>query len=299
MEENILYNEIGDMIMALPYENYNKFVNRIPIYKEMKEEFRISDIYCGNIRNSRIAISSFIFIMNISNDDEVIQLQKDELTNMLKLVDGLCIVLTNKEISICKILCHKYDIKRQVFPFLYNKEQLVLLYSLKNILGKIYNGIYYYKNNVFYLYDNKLYCWNFTNNMIHKVSKSLKIKGSHLNFIHYVIISNKLYVKLSYIHNILVFREIVCDGDNYKLKYIGYPEMDMVYERIKENKYDIKCISKYIGDGISEYNGMVKMAYGDDIISKKYKEYSRISKINNGRHVIVGNSQFLEIYYIL
>ncbi|SNW62424.1 Hypothetical protein ORPV_520 [Orpheovirus IHUMI-LCC2] len=190
-----IYNIINDkeeVIINLLESDYNILWERIPIFRLTDIQSRISDIYCGNKEFTHLGILLLLNVIKIMQCN----ISKEDVYYMLKLVDGLCVELHEKERRKIKRLAYKYDLQ-DACPSLFYKVELMRIPKIRlNRMANLrfYNmvsHIYYYKHKIFYVYDgNSIYYFDINEDKDYKLVEYNEI----VTFVRYYIINNKLYL---------------------------------------------------------------------------------------------------------
>ncbi|SNW62536.1 Hypothetical protein ORPV_632 [Orpheovirus IHUMI-LCC2] len=98
-------NEKEETITIINQRDYDLLMCKIPIFSLEGCNVQISDTYCGNIQNSKLALHIFLSILN----NQHTKYSKDDLSNTIKLMSGLCPDLNYNDIIYIKKVMYEYD----------------------------------------------------------------------------------------------------------------------------------------------------------------------------------------------
>ncbi|SNW62533.1 Hypothetical protein ORPV_629 [Orpheovirus IHUMI-LCC2] len=149
-------NDRDEMITTINKQDQDLLLSKVLIFALQGSDIQVSDCYCDNIQNSKIALHTFLSLLHKEN----IEYNGEQLYHAIKLMSGLCPDLDLHDIIFIKKIMEKYhsiDILKEYCSWMFNKYHSVLIDEYKYMnnnnlfdriikLARIDAVCYYYKD---------------------------------------------------------------------------------------------------------------------------------------------------------
>ncbi|SNW62535.1 Hypothetical protein ORPV_631 [Orpheovirus IHUMI-LCC2] len=278
-------NENNIVIAEITQTDYDLLLSKVPIFNLEGCNVQISDSYCGNVDNSKIALHYLLSLLNREDIDYV----KDDIKHVIKLLSALCPELTCEDIIHIKKIMNKYDklnILRNKCHWMFIKYHAIEIeehpYSWTNDMVSVY-GIYYYKDTFISSWRNVMY---FKNAKTGKEKKLIFQSHDSMKDQNYYFIEDQLCLEKKYVSGQSEHYKFYFNGDNL-------PEVTTFINN-KELSYirDVVCTMSLCNFSLKDRDGDVlyekkmnpcneTIAYNNNIIIRfdKSEGFTKIIKI--------------------
>lgn len=278
-------NENNIVIAEITQKDYDLLLSKVPIFNLEGCNAQISNSYCGNVSNSKIALHYFLSLLK----REDIEYAKEDIKHVIKLMAALCPELSSDDIIHIKRTMNKYgklNILRNKCSWMFDRYHAIEIeehpYSWTSGMVSAY-GIYYYKNTFISCWPNEIYFKNV------KTGKEKRVRLDSKNTMggqYYYFMDDQLCLEKKYVSGHSEYFKFYFNGDDL-------PEVAPFINN-KEPTYikDIVCMMGLSYFSIKDTNGGVlyekkvnpcneTIVYHNDIIIRfdKSEGFTKIIKI--------------------